>query len=76
MSERIEVNDDVPKTVGDAIGQLPAHEVERLKYSFEQGAAAFVKLKCGLYVGVHMDQLSHMEGISIEGKWSLCRKLT
>lgn len=68
--------DDIPANVTEALGQLMPPELERLKYSFDQGMATYSKLKCGLYVGVHMDQLSHMESISQEGKWSLCRKLS
>lgn len=60
----------------EAMDSLPAPEVARLQYCFEQGTAAFVKLKSGLFVGVHMDQLSHMESIETEGRWSLCRKLS
>lgn len=66
----------VPKTVGEARESLTKPDFARLMYSFDQNAAAYVKLKCGLYVGVHMDQLSHMESIDTEGKWSLCRKLS
>lgn len=75
MVERIEPKPDIPANVSEAMGQLVPPEMARLMYSFEQGTAAFCKLKCGLYLGVHMDQLSHMEGIDKEGKWSLCRKL-
>jgi len=73
--DRIETKDDVPGGIDEALGQLPAHEVARLRYCFDNGTAAFAKLKCGLYVGCHMDQLSHVERIITEGKWSLCRKL-
>lgn len=63
------------KTVREAMDSLLPPEMARLQYCFEQGTAAFVKLKCGLYVGVHLDQLSHMEPLDAEGRWSLCRKV-
>lgn len=66
---------EVPKDVTQAKESLLPSELVRLKFCFEQGMTAFVKLKCGLYVGVHMGQLPHMEPVSLEGKWSLCRKL-
>lgn len=64
-----------PQSATEAMGLLPPPEMARLEFCFEQGTAAFVKLKCGLYIGVHMDQLPHMEKLSTEGRWSLCRKL-
>lgn len=66
---------ETPVSITEALGHLPPQELERLKYCFENGTCAFVKLKVGLYIGVHMDQLPHMEAVETEGRWSLCRKL-
>lgn len=60
----------------EAIAQLLAPDLARLKFCFEQGDAAYVTVKRfeNLYVGVHMDQLEHFEVVSAKGKWALARK--
>lgn len=61
----------------EALESLLAPERERLRFEFEQGKCAFVKLKnewSGLVVGCHLDQHPTMELLVVEGKWSIGRR--
>lgn len=64
-------------TVQEAIDSLLAPDLARIQHQFDLGEAAFARVRGheNLYIGVHMEQLIHMEQLVKEGRWSVCRKL-
>lgn len=65
-----------PPTLEEARDGLSIPDAARLKFCFDQGTPAVVKVKRfdGWWVGVHADQIPSMEVTTSEGCWSICRK--
>ena len=61
-------------TLERAMRKLSKADRARLDWCFEAGKPDFVRSEEGLFVGVHLDRVPHLELVERDGAWALAKK--
>ena len=59
------------KTIKETLDNLEEHERQQLMYGFEHDFAQYVCIDGGLFIGVNVEGIQHLEIIEKAGHWAI-----
>ena len=59
--------------IRELLNNLPIEDMRVLKYAFEEEIAQYIELDGGIFVGVNVEPLQHLEIVEQHGPWAYGR---